>query len=827
MRHLFLAIAMLLAVCFAASARQISENEAMLKAAVFGQKAVASRLMSASSTSAMTLAYTQKSSKSTAENCFYVFNRGAADGYIIVAADDRAESILGYSDSGSFNYADMPENARNWLTGYQKDLQFLIDNPDMIVKAASPKALTTSVAPLCKALWDQKSPFNDNCPTYTDSVTKKPVHCYTGDVATAMSQIMYYYKCPAKGNGSHSYTSRYVYGSDSLIFKLSADFTKSTYEWANMTNCYTKASTATQQAAVAKLMSDVGISVDMIYGYNSPSVPNIPGRALANYFGYDKGVSYINRDFYGIDEWQSIIQDELNNKRPIIYRGDGDFGENAFVCDGYNTENYYHFNWGWSGTCNGYYKISALDPAYMERVNDGIGNYNKYQAMTFHIAKAGAGLKHIPDLTYDKLSTVKTPVKLGDTVAVSFIIYNLGNMDYNGRLRFVTVSASGDTIGINELNKLSLPVTSRDSLNLSYTVPKGLAKGVYNVRIENLPDGESTWYKVRNFTIYNHGFQFVVDTAVTFIPRSNVNCNLVVTGRDVSTLSTSRPSSFSFTINNEGADYDDFLILVTKDSSNKIVQTSYQRVSIPSGQTQTVEFNPIIEVQPSNVTFDLINVFFKSIYQFTGTIIATTPKDSISLTQALIFPDSTKVSPYNFQLSATLTNTGGSIFNQMIVAKIRDADNNYVGNLATYFSINPNETKTLTFNDGCASCVPGVKYFVSLLFHKNGQPTLVPPTNLNLASFIVVDPSIPSAIGSVGASANRLFPNPASDVVTIENVGAISGIKVYSVTGAIVLDKAVSGQSSVTLNVAALPAGSYLVRVATSAGITVQHFIKE
>jgi hypothetical protein len=120
MRHLYLSIAMLLAVCFAVSARQISENEAMLKAAAFGQKAVASRLMSNSRSSAMKLAYTQKSATSTANNCFYVFNRGTADGYIIVSADDRAAAILGYTDSGSFDYASLPSNARWWFSEYQR-----------------------------------------------------------------------------------------------------------------------------------------------------------------------------------------------------------------------------------------------------------------------------------------------------------------------------------------------------------------------------------------------------------------------------------------------------------------------------------------------------------------------------------------------------------------------------------------------------------------------------------------------------------------------------------------------------------------------------------
>jgi hypothetical protein len=193
MKKIFLLSLSLMLAYFYVFAGQISENEAMLKAASFGKKAVSSRLMNISrSSETLSLAYTQPSATAPADNCFYVFNRGENDGYIIVAADDRAESILGYSDSGKFDYANMPENARWWLSEYQREIQHLIDHPDLLGGIALPKTLTTSVSPLCRSLWNQDSPFNDNCPTYTDTTNNTTVHCATGCAATSMAQVMYY-----------------------------------------------------------------------------------------------------------------------------------------------------------------------------------------------------------------------------------------------------------------------------------------------------------------------------------------------------------------------------------------------------------------------------------------------------------------------------------------------------------------------------------------------------------------------------------------------------------------------------------------------------------
>jgi hypothetical protein len=141
-------------------------------------------------------------------------------------------------------------------------------------------------------------------------------------------------------------------------------------------------------------------------------------------------------------------------------------------------------------------------------------------------------------------------------------------------------------------------------------------------------------------------------------------------------------------------------------------------------------------------------------------------------------------------------------------------------------AIDKNETKTITFTDGLAEAAPGKKYTAKIFAYSDtGLMIRLNPVELNSVTFTIK--SGQTAIGSVNAVSNRIFPNPASDVVTIENLNAIRDISVYSVTGALVLSKAISGQNSVNLNVASLPAGSYIVRVATAAGITTQRLIKK
>ena len=314
----------------------------------------------------------------------YIFK--AKPGFVVMSADDRVKPILGYSFTGTFIAEDMPENLRDWLQGYSDDIQYAIDNK---VRASTEdlqlwKALeagkgdvakaTPVVGPLIQTKWNQTKFYNDSCPVVANSDIDNG-RAYTGCVATAMAQIMKYYeypKNPSHGIGSHYYK----WGNDTLR----ADFNSANYDWSSMENYYEyyydgetriplPAPSTTSASAIATLMYHCGVAVNMSYGVQSSSA-NIQDvvYALREYFNYSPNMEF---KFRGEDteytdrdgsKWENMVKDELKNKRqPLPYFGSNSNGRgHIFVCDGYDSDNNFHFNLGWSGANDGYYTLSTL-----------------------------------------------------------------------------------------------------------------------------------------------------------------------------------------------------------------------------------------------------------------------------------------------------------------------------------------------------------------------------------------------------------------------------------------------------------------------------------
>ena len=208
---------------FTTFAKQISQNDAFLIASRFITKTKTTK----ATANNINLAYTSKSTINSNKNCFFVFNNGNEDGYIIVAADDCVQSsILGYSDRGKFDKDNMPSNFQWWLEQYKREIDYAIKHG--LSNTTTIQQFATSVAPLLGNIsWDQGDPYNILCPTLTNS-SGKSERTVTGCVATATAQVMRYYKWPQKGTGSNSYT--WKNGGKTL----SMDFSKSTYDWNNM-----------------------------------------------------------------------------------------------------------------------------------------------------------------------------------------------------------------------------------------------------------------------------------------------------------------------------------------------------------------------------------------------------------------------------------------------------------------------------------------------------------------------------------------------------------------------------------------------------------------
>ncbi|MBO7617646.1 MAG: C10 family peptidase [Bacteroidales bacterium] len=321
----------------------------------------------------------------------YIFN--AEPGFVVMAADDCVQPILGYSLTGKFIAKNMPANVSGWLQGYNDEIQYAIDQQleataetvqlwkDLMEGNSKAARATTVVNPLVQTTWDQNGfyyysggqllifeLYNNLCP-YDYNAGERTV---TGCVATAMAQIMKYWNYPAHGIGSHSYTpsTHPEYGVQS------ANFGETTYAWSDMPNQLTSSSTNTQINAVATLMYHCGVSVDMMYdiGSNGGSgaySEDIP-YALQQYFNYKSTANMKYKSNYSDNNWINLLKTELNASRPIEYNGSGT-GGHAFVCDGYNSSNQFHFNWGWSGNNDGFYSLTSLNPG---SGGAGGGNYN-------------------------------------------------------------------------------------------------------------------------------------------------------------------------------------------------------------------------------------------------------------------------------------------------------------------------------------------------------------------------------------------------------------------------------------------------------------------
>lgn len=296
---------------------------------------------------------------------YYIFNLGDSNGgFVIASGDDRTEQILGYSDRGSVDADNMPENMAAWLEGYADAIRYIDENGIEQVNSSSDAAVQRKpIEKLLQTEWNQGTPYNISCPVINGN------YCVTGCVATAFAQTMYYHRWPQVTiTEIPSYTFTY----DTQEYATEPIMAGTAIDWDNMLPTYAADATYDYKNAksVADLMRLCGHSIYMNYTpYESgASIAWIP-EALTKYFDYEEEtVQILQRTQYSYADWQSIIYNELENKRPVIYSGRSTDSGHAFVCDGYSSDDFFHINWGWGGNADGFFRLSLLNPS-----NQGIG----------------------------------------------------------------------------------------------------------------------------------------------------------------------------------------------------------------------------------------------------------------------------------------------------------------------------------------------------------------------------------------------------------------------------------------------------------------------
>lgn len=288
-------------------------------------------------------------SKQSGQVNLYVFSI-EQQGFIVVSAMNE---ILAYSFDSSLPVSDeLPAHIAYWIDLYNEQTDYLIQHPDRLKK---PEKQQHSVGPLLTSIWGQGCYHNSLCP---NDVSGPCHHVSAGCVAIAMAQIMYYHKQPQKGNGSMTYACQ-PYGT------LSADFGSTTYNWEGMADTLSESNDA-----VAKLILHCGISVQMNYGAQT-SVSSISAahNAFQQFFFYPLSV-LSSRYLFTDEEWTAMIRQDIESLRPVYYSGKSSLGSHAFVCDGYDSNGLFHFNFGWDGVADGYYTL--YDPSGFSAVQSCI-----------------------------------------------------------------------------------------------------------------------------------------------------------------------------------------------------------------------------------------------------------------------------------------------------------------------------------------------------------------------------------------------------------------------------------------------------------------------
>ena len=295
---------------------------------------------------------------------FHIFN--TPKGFVIVSADDCATPILGYSDEGRpFDLDDIPIQLQGYLHDFVEQIGYSIDNHleadentarqwELVrtMGRLNDKRDGEVVEPLITALWSQRCYYNAMCPEDPDGPCD---HVLTGCVATAMGMILHYWGYPEHGTGSHTYTP--LPYPTTQYPEQSVNFGETTYDWMNMPNQLTDTSTQAEIDAVSTLLWHCGVAVDMNY---SPYGSGMEGHfsALIDYFDYSDDMHWESRQ--DDESWKALLKADLDFGRPIFYTGHRSVNSgHAFVCDGYDVNDRFHFNWGWGGSANGYFALDA------------------------------------------------------------------------------------------------------------------------------------------------------------------------------------------------------------------------------------------------------------------------------------------------------------------------------------------------------------------------------------------------------------------------------------------------------------------------------------
>lgn len=372
-----------------------------------------------------------------------------------------------------------------FLQDYANQIKYIQDNnispkTSLLTATASTK---TDVSYLCKTKWDQANPYN-----YYLSGN------YTGCVATAMSQVMYYWQWPQSATSTiPAYT---------VSGKTYSALDPVTFNWSKMQTTYNSGDYEDGHA-VATLMEYVGHGVKMQYSTSgSGAYETDIINALKNYFGYTSPMKLLYRSELSATEWQDTIYNNLKNSLPVIMCGSNSEGGHCFVCDGYSTQytnqtdgsGYYHINWGWSGSYDGYFDLEVMTPEGTGSGASGSDGYTSNRSIVLNIYNPN---KTVPVSAADSIPLAIKSVRLLNADSTLTRASRVVNADASARLFMpISVDSAGTyTTGIGLYDLSDNLISVYGSRSRSLTTDGSYVMGSVNFGAE-IPYGTYKMYPV-------------------------------------------------------------------------------------------------------------------------------------------------------------------------------------------------------------------------------------------------------------------------------------------------------------------------------------------
>jgi len=788
---------------------------------------------------------------------YYVFNT-ITDGFVIVSGDDAVDPILAYSNSGSFSAENIPQSVAKWLEDYKSEIRRIVNlklhaNAEISelwnrLKGSNDYnarlSNSTSINPLMLTQWNQSPYENTLCPGGS----------VTGCVATAMAQIMKYWNYPATGSGFHSYNHQ-TYGT------LSANFGSSTYQWGSMPNVLTSVNTA-----VGALMYDVGVSVDMNYSpqvsgawviENSPAPQACSEYALKTYFGYKSTLNGVERVNYSDAQWLALLKSELDASRPILYAGFGSGGGHCFVADGYDVNDFVHFNWGWGGAYDGYFHINSLDPSGTG-TGGGSGGYNSGHQAVVGI-EPPTGTQTFSMALYDYVTPTASTIYYGQAFDVSTNISNSGTATYNGDY---TVAVFDDNYNfvdyVQTLTGYTLQGGFAYTNNLVFSTSGlfSMLPGTYYLGVYYRPTG-GNWFQVANSGSYTNFVQ------LTVINPNEIELNSAMIVTPGTSLIQGQAVSVNLNIINDGLNtfFGQYGVgLYNLDGTlAQTVSTVDENAGLPTGYTYLAPYltftNSSVTVVPGTYLLAVQHNYNSTGWQLTGSSYFSNP---IKVTvvapniQADIYEVNDAVNqsynlPVSFVGNSTVVNTVGSnchttsdndfykiilpaSYNYTITPRLHDSYNSGNGNTYTLDGLFSYSTDGVTWSDAFDDVIGGS---VSI----NGGGTLyfhVAPYFAGETGTYLLDIPITRA-AVIGIDENEIgkffdiYPNPAINYLLVdfnEFAGKLKMINLLTISGQKVFSTEFSGTNNqVRLSLNNLSEGFYFLELQTSEGVATKKIV--